>query len=694
VGETFGGSASISPRTSPFFGGTAEIDVASGDLTDGFGGAATIDLSTALAWLSSSRQTNVRVTIEDEDVTGLLDSVRVTDTPDSPALDCEFALVDERNAALHPESFAIGGKAVKVYVTSRSASGTDTLLVFDGITESPSNDEAYAPRATYRAVGLGSLWTESEVCFRLAAFSGLRRFNVLRDEFALMGLTLSTTIEGAELTKPWEFIGPKGWDFLQRQAELEDVYWRPEVDGSLTGLTWGEISSAPSVATIRWSNSFPLREDPPQRPPTEMILSGASLTEDVLDQNTRVFQSSVETETLGRKSGRVTKTTVSGGVTTLYVDEVYETWPLAGVVAGADEYRLRRRTTVTFTYPTVLLLNGETRYTPALSGRVTEIEEYGSAQTHEDDAGANLWEDGTYRLDAEEVFGLRQRVTETFTYQPDDGTETACQLDTTTIEVEGYYAPLVAQIRQKADGSEETEFRWADGTYRDAEEFQTIRETVETWADNAGTDAPRRVDRRQDITAWIQLTAEKTYQYPGGITTTKSASEAYQYAGAITDAWTESHLSGTGERITSVSDGTTGEDSYTPSMVGERIPDVPRASALVPQYATDAFTVTWTLSDHDYPTNTVRDFLECAETSSEGVVAARRRLAWGLATRWTVPMPMLPGLKRWDKVTLIDETRSTGAAGVEAYVLGQTLDLDSTNGWLGAEVILGRPEAV
>ena len=694
MGETFGGSASISAITQPSFGGAVQIDMASGDLTLGFGGTATVDLSTALAWLSNSRQTNVRVTIEGEDITGLLDSVRVTDSPDTAALDCEFSLVDERNASLHADSFARGGKAVKVYVTSRSASGTDTLLVFDGITESPSNDEAYSPRATYRAIGLGSLWGENEVCIRIPAFSGLRRFVVLKDESALLGLTLSTSIPGAELTKPWEFVGTRWWDFLQRQAELEDLYWRPEVDGSLTGLTWAEISSAPSVATVRWSNSFPLREDPPQRPPTEMILSGAMLTEDVLDQNVRVFQSSVETTVFGRKSGRVTKTTVSGGVTTLYVDEVYETWPLAGVVAGADEYRLKKRTTVTMVYPTVTLLNGETRYTPALSSRVTEVEEYGSAQTHQDDAGAHLWTDGTYRLDEEEVFGLRQRVTETFTYQPDDGSATACQLDTTTIKVEGYYAPLVAQYRQQSDGTETTLYRWADGSYRDAETFVTTRETVEKWTDNVGTDAPRRVDRRQDITAFIQDRAEATYTYGGGLVTTVSPREGYIYAGAITDAWTESHLSGTGERITSVSDGTTGEDSYTPSMVGERIPDVPRASALVPQYATDAFTVTWTLTAHDYPTNTVRDFLECAEASTEGVTAARRRLAWGLATRWTVPMPMLPGLKRWDKVTLIDETRSTGTAGVAAYVLGQTLDLDATNGWLGAEVILGRPEAV
>lgn len=692
MADSFGGAATVTPALLPSFGGTALVTT--GEPADSPGGTATIDLSTALAWLSNARQTNVRVTIEDEDITGLLDSVRVTDTPDSPVLDCEFALVDERNAAMHPESFAIGGKAVKVYVTSRSASGTDTRLVFDGITESPSNDEAYIPRATYRAVGLGSLWTESEVCVRVPAFSGLRRFNVLRDESALLGLTLSTTIEGAELTKPWEFVGTKWWDFLQRQAELEDVYWRPEVDGSLTGLTWAEIADAPSVATIRWGNSFPLREDPPQRPPTEVILSGAMLTDDVLDQNERIYQTSIETEVFGRKSGRVTKTTVEGGVTTLYVDEVYETWPLAGVVAGADEYRLRRRTTVTLTYPTVTLLNGEIRYTPALSERVTEVEEYGAPQTHQDDGDAQLWEDGTYRTQEEETFALRKRVTETFTYQPDDGSATACQLDTTTIEVEAYYAPLVAQKRHQSDGTETTEFLWADGSYRDVETFVTTRETVETWNDNTGSDAPRRVDRREDISAWIQATAEKAYTWPGGSPTTISPSEAYAYAGAITDAWTESHLSVTGERITAVSDGTTGEDSYTPSMVGERIPDVPRASALVPQYAADAFIVTWTLSDHDYPVNQVRDFLECAESTGEAVTAAKRRLGWGLATRWTVPAPMVPGLRRWDKVTLIDESRMTGAAGIEVYVTGQSLDLDATNGWLGSTIILSRPEAV
>lgn len=684
--DSFGGAATVTPATLPTVGGTAVVTFAE---ADGPGGTATIDLSAALAWLADARQTNVRVTIDGEDITGLLGSVRVTEAPDSCGLDAEFELVDPRNAALHPASFAIGGHAVEVYVTSRSASGTDTRLVFSGITEAPSNDEPYAPRASYRATGDGSAWGDAEVCIRIPAFSGLRRFDVLRDEALLAGLTLSTTIPGVELTKPWEFVGTAWWEFLQRQAELEDLYWRPEVDGSLTGLTWDEIADAQAALTVRWSNSFPLREDPPQRPPTEMILSGAELTEEVLDQTVRVYQSSVETTVFGRKSGRVTRTTVEGGVTTLFVDEVYETWALAGVVAGADAYRLRRRTTVTMTYPTVTLLNGETRYTPALTTRVTELEEYGAPQTHQADGDAQLWEDGTYRTQAEETFALRQRVTETFTYQPDDGSETACQLDTTTIEVEAYYAPLVAQKRHQSDGTETTLYRWSDGTYRNVETFVTTRETVETWADNLGTDAPRRVDRRQDVTAWIETAHEKAYQWPGGASTTISPSETYKYAGAITDVWTESHLSGSGERITSTADGT-----YTPTMQGEPIPDVPRASALVPQYATDAFTVTWTLSAHAYPVNQVRDFLEGAESSGEGMVAARRRMAWGLATRWTVPLPMLPGLRRWDKVVLIDESRLTGAAGVEAYVLGQSLDLDSVNGWLGQELILARPQEI
>ncbi len=695
MSDSFGGTATTSPRTNPAFGGEATVTYGAGDMDPAFGGTATIDLSTALAWLSNSRQTNVSVLIDGEDVTGLLGTVRITDAPDTPGLGCEFELVDERNAALHPDSFSMGGREVQVYVTSRSASGTDTRLVFDGVTESPSNDEAYSPRATYRAIGLGSLWSDAETCLRVPAFSGLRRFDVLRDDAALLGLTLSTTTPGAELTKPWEFVGTKWWDFALRQGELEDIYWRPNVDGSIEGLTWTEIKTAPAVATIRWSNSFPLREDPPSRPTTQYVLSGAALTEEVLDQTTTVYQFDVETETFGRKSGRITKITVVGGVTTQTVDEVYETWPLAGVVAGADEYRLRTRTTVVNTYPTVLLLNGETRYTPALSGRVTTIETYGSAQTHEDDAGANLWtagtdkQVGTYRLDAEETFGLRQRITETFTYQPDDGSATACQLDQTTVEIEAYYAPLVATVRHQSDGTETTMFRWADGTYRDAETFGTTRETVETWTDSIGEDGPRRVTRTQAITAYFELTAEKSYTYIGGLSTTVSPSESYRYAGVISDAWTESHMNGLGERITSTGDesGTTG---YAPSM--EKVPDVPRASALVPQYATDAFIVTWTLSDHAYPENIQRDFLEGAETTAEAVTVAKRRMMWGLGTRWTVPMPMIPGLRRWDKVTLIDETRSTGAAGVEAYVLGQTLDLDTTNGWLGAEVILGRPQ--
>ncbi len=692
MGDSFGGTATAIPAVLPSFGGTALVSFAEPE-TEVFGGTATVDLSTALAWLADSRQTNVRVLIDGEDVCGLLGNVRVTDTPDAPGLACEFELVDERNAALHPASFAMGGHTVEVWVTSRSASGTDTRLVFSGTTETPSNDEAYCPRATYRAIGLGALWSDEEVCLRVPAFSGLRRFEVLRDEAALRGLTLSTTIPGAELTKPWEFVGTKWWEFLQRQAELEGVYWRPEVDGSLTGLTWAEISDAPAVATISWSNSFPLREDPPQAPPTQLVLSGAQMTEDVLDQTSRTYQYAIETETFGRKSGRVTNVTVEGGVTTRYVDEVYETWPLAGVTAGADEYRLKTRTTVVMTYPTVVLLNGETRYTPALATRVTEVETYGAPQTHQDDADAQLWEGNTWRTQAEETFALRQRVTETFTYQPDDGSETACQLDTTTVKIEEFYAPLLAQKKHQSDGSETTQYRWADGSYRGRETFVTKRETIETWTDTLGQDGPRRVVRRQDVTAWFEKTKERGYQWPGGASTTISPSETYRYAGAITDAWTESHLSGSGERITSAAD-ENGTTEYTPTMVGERVPDVPRASALVPQYATDSFEVTWTLSAHSYPENVVRDLLEGAESAAEAVAVARRRVAWGLGTRWTVPMPMLPGLRRWDKVILIDESRSTGAAGVEAYVLGQTLDLDSVNGWLGAEVILARPQEI
>lgn len=688
MADTFGGSSTVTPATLPTVGGTAVVTFA--EAAGSPGGVATIDLSTALAWLTAERQTNVRVLIDGEEITGLLGTVRVVEAPDSPGLTAEFELVAARNAALHPASFAVGGHTVEVYVTSRSATGTDTRLVFSGTTEVPSNDEPYAPRATYRAIGDGAAWGDHEVCIRIPAFSGLRRFNVLRDEAAAAGLTLSTTIEGTELTKPWEFVGTKWWEFLQRQAELEDVYWRPAVDGTLEGLTWAEISDAQPVATIRWSNSFPLREDPPQAPPTQLVLSGAVITEDVLDQATRVYQYAVETETFGRKAGRVVNVTVNGGVTTRYVDEVYETWPLAGVTAGADAYRLKTRTTVVMTYPVVTLLNGETRYTPALSARVTEVETYGAPKTHQDDGAAQLWEDNTYRTQAEETFALRQRISEAFTYQPDDGSEISCQLDTTTITIEEFYAPLVAQKRHQSDGSETTLYRWADGTYRDAETFVTKRSTVETWADTLGQDGPRRVTRRQDVTAYFEKTAERAYTWPGGAATTISPSETYRYVGAITDAWTESHLSGSGERITSAVD-ENGATGYMPTMVGERVPDVPRASALVPQYAADGFEVTWTLSAHSYPQNIIRDLLEGAESTGEAVTVARRRVSWGLGTKWTVPLPMIPGLRRWDKVTLIDESRLTGAAGVEAYVLGQSLELDPVNGWLGQELILARP---
>lgn len=688
MGETFGGSATVTPVSAPSFGGTAVVTF--GDA--GVGGVATIDTAKAQAWSAAHRMTDVRVLIDGEDVSGLVGAVRIRDDGSGPGLSCEFELVDERNASLHYDSFAVGGRTVEVWVTSRSRTGTDTRRVFLGTTESPSNAESYAPLATYRAIGAGAIWSEEEVCIRVPAFSGLRRFDVLRDEAALRGMTLATTTQGAQLTKPWEFVGARWWDFLERQAELEDIYWRPEVDGSLTGLTWAEVQAQAPALTIRWSNSFPPREDPPSAPPTALILSGARLTDDVRDQTDRTFQVSVETETFGRKSGRVWKVRVVGGVTVQSIEEEYETWPLAGEVEGADEYRLRRRTTVNFTYPTVTLLNGETRYTPALSGRGTEVEEYGAPQTHEEDALAVLWTDGTYRTQSEETFALRQRVTETFTYQPDDGSAKACQLDTTTIEVERYYAPMVAQERHQDDGTETTLYRWADGSYRGRETFVTTRETVESWTDTIGEDGPRRVTRRQDISAFIEATPEKSYTWPSGQATTISPSEDYRYAGAITDTWAESHLNGLGERIRAAEDQTTGEDSYSPSM--ERIPDIPRASALVPQYASEAFMVRWALTDHAYPTNVVRDFLEAAETTGEAVRAARRRMRWALATRWTVPMPFLPGLARWSKVTFIDETRSTGAAGVEAYVLGHALDADPTNGWLGLEVTLGYPREV
>ena len=693
MSDEFGGTATATPLTLPTIGGTATVAFAE-PTVETFGGTGTVDLSTYAAWSAPNRMTDVRVLMDDEDISGLIGAVRVTDAENEPGLSCEFELVDERNASLHPDSLASGGRVVEVWVTSRSRTGTDTRLVFLGTTESPSNDEAYAPRATYRATGVGSIWKDVEVCTRVPAFSGLKRFNVIRDEAALRGLTLSTTIEGAELTKPWEFVGTKYWDFIQRQAELEDLYWRPLVDGSLVGLTWAEIKDAPSVATIRWSNSFPLREDPPTTPPTKLALSGAILTDDVLDQTERIYQTSVETETFGRKSGRVWKVTVNGGVTTQTIAEEWETWALLGVGVGADEYRLQRRTTVVMTYPTVTLLNGETRFTPALSQRVTSIEEYGAPQTGEDDPGGYLWTDGTYRTQDEESFALRQRITETFVYQPDDGSETACQLDTTTIEVEAYYGELVATIRHNSDGTENTTDRWADGSHRATETFQTTRETVEAWTDNLGGTEPRRVTRRQDVQAFIQLTAERAYQWPGGVSTTVSPSEDYLYAGAITDVWTESHMSGTGELIRTTSATSSSGNDYAPSMVGEAIPTIPRASTLVPQYATESFLVTWTLTDHAYPTNYVTDFLEGAETTSEAVKVAKRRVGWGLATKWTVPLPMIPGLLRWQKVTLIDESRSTGAAGVEAYVLGSALDLDPTNGWLGQSLVIGRPQEV
>lgn len=686
MGDTFGGSAMVTPARLPAFGGTAEVTFGA-PTGETFGGSATVDRTTAYPWQAASRMTDVRVILDGEDISGLVGTVKVTDQEDSPGLSAEFEIVDPRNAALHPDSFAIGGRPVEIWVTVRSRTGKDTRRVFVGTTETPSNEETYAPKASYRATGIGSLWSETEVCTRIPAFSGLRRFNVLRAAALERGLTLSTTIEGAELTKPWEFVGTKFWEFLQRQAELEDLHWQPQVDGSLVGMTWQEIQDQPVTTTIRWGNSFSPREDPPATPPTKIVLSGAQLTDDVLDQTDRTYQVSVETETFGRKSGRLWKTRVVAGVTLQTIEEEWETWELAGVTLGADEYRLKRRTTVDLTYPTVTLLNGETRYTPALSGRVTAIEEYGAPET---DSTGNLWTDGTYRTQTAETFALRKRITETFTYLPDDGSETACQLDTTTIKVETYYGALVARVRHNSDGTENTTDRRGDGSYRETETFQTTRETVEKWTDTLGQAGPRRVTRRQDVSAFVQKTPEGSYQYVGGLSTTISPAEEYRYAGAITDTWVESHLNGTGELISYDSR----DDSYTPSMVGQSMPTIPRASALVPQYASDSFIVTWTLTDHGYPEREVRDFLEGAEATSEAVTAQKRRVRWGFATRWTIPMPMVPGLKRWQKVLFIDESRSTGAAGVEAYVLGSELDLDPTNGWLGQTLVIGRPMEV
>lgn len=217
MGDSFGGTATVTPAALPAFGGEATVTFDEPS-SETFGGEATIDGTTAYAWNAAGRMTDVRVLVDGEDVSGLIGLVRITDQEDTPGLSAEFELVDARNAALHPESFALGGKPVEVWVTVRSKTGKDTRCVFIGTTETPSNDEPYCPHATYRAIGLGSLWLETEVCTRLPAFSGLRRFNVLRDEAADRGLTLSTTIEGAELTKPWEFVGTKFWDFVQRQA--------------------------------------------------------------------------------------------------------------------------------------------------------------------------------------------------------------------------------------------------------------------------------------------------------------------------------------------------------------------------------------------------------------------------------------------------------------------------------------------
>lgn len=719
TGATIGGDASATASTLTGITGSAGVDdsalapEASGGLSSGTTSVSETEASswTARVW------GNLRVVLDGADVTSLVGSVSWERSRERAAHYATFTLADPWVSYADQFSYSNGSYPVRIYRYSKSRLDFDETLVFRGRTEAPSNTEPILPTGTFRCVSDSAIWDEPKACFRLNAFGGMTRGEIVQALAASVGLAVEVPPESALVRKPVELMNVPVFEIIRRYGEIEGWYPRGTVDGGIEIRTeqqvWGKIPEYWYDET----NSFTVTEEPPSRPPTRYVLSGTTIEKDFSGSETTGTGATVYEEISGGiRDGRAWETrrrledsgsgdVISGDDAQIIetIDE-YDTFAPLGTVLGVEEFQLKKQTKIRTYFKTYSFKNELGTWSRARTSqqtkRRTTVEEWFSPLAPKD---GELWTDGTHHAGTVQAFQTTSETIEEWAWLPSTDEDRPCELDTLTTTVFGYYARATGGatgIWTRDGGGSETYVEDTSAAFDDGNQYSyvaagglvaydlpRISETIETWT-VASIGGARSVVKsataygmkktRDEIRGVYDAINNFQYRY--------GPLEEYGSIGTAVTRWTQSAIPGK-----HIENGVGLDGSYYSKQVDGEVPDIPRTDGETPSYQQDVMVLDATILTGNYPYNVQAETIPEAEDADELQAIYERRLRMDRALRHTIPAPDNPWVDVWTTIEQTDNVRSVNAWPGPIESIRVSVDILSGAGLAEVVTLLERP---
>lgn len=675
----------------------------SGVDTSIFGGTVACDYKSMAPWFAGTRRTRGRVLIDGEDITGLIGHITINEQDDAITRIATFRVLDPRASFWNSASITRGGRAVKIYLACDDFDTFSEVLEFTGVTDSAPAEGPYCPLATFRCVSLaGTLLSATTGCVQIAAFSGMRRRDILIAYALSAGvvLTLPAGVFMTKVQKPYNISGISIEALFLRYCEVEGQYVRELGDGTTYEIfDWAAVGPD-AAAFINITEDMYLgspREDTPNRPVTLLTVGGSGISQarrgpenpiTTLDEHASGVDAS------GNPWSIDLWVTRQYGVELKSVREDRKVYARLGVATSPATLQLVSRQTTTTSYvmanmygipanePTwaadgwqlaIAPITGERSYyfiaPTAQVATVTDVIE-GWFSPLVDVTHGSLWTDNTHHNDVVENFQETARTVTTNTYDA-----TSCRLSRQLAITQGWYVPQL---------DTPTFYLYDDGTYRNGvqQTYREVKRVDETYSDNlaiaeaGGTST--RVNRHSTVkSAWI-ITAWAAYGAPP----VQLPTESYAVSEATIVLLTGS-IGSASHTETTISNVTNGATSSDRKNVAGSVPDPQVASSTTPQFQLTAITATFSAYTDIFPIVPMTENNEDAETLAELEKVARYRLRKQLAVRETVALPAIRGLRALHPMTLTAPERSLSAK--QCHVEKLTRDFDTLNGWMGMQ---------
>ena len=651
------GTAIISRTETALLTGTATIsDFPTVKIT----GTGTIDRRSVAAWGAQVRRTATRVILgeEAEDLQRISGVVNVNLDEHGLIETASFTVTDPRAAFFDGASIVVGGLPVSIRcrISTDLAETDDT--VFRGVTEAAPSSGAYVPTATIQCAGEGSDWLTPQACLSVAAFAGYTRLDILKAYAASVGITPDRIVGGEtwrEVRQGLDLSGLSPYDLAKRFAEMEDCYVTLRGD-VLHILPAAEVVGPAAVAVYDFTqaNIFSASETPPNRPVARLVLSGVGIPEEILTGGTEETTTAlhIETAPTGERIETRTYTTTVNGVLVARRVEEWRDAAIPGVTPSDVAFRLWKLVETETTWDTVAV-GGVSLPTGRIDQERTVTTEWYSAPCRT--SSGSVWSDGTRHIAASATWQVTGDQITTYVYDAD------CALVAKTTNAGGWYSEIVASGQAYDDGTQraDTSYQWiAPG---DAQPYARATES--------STEETSALTTIQRTYGWDGETPETWRQLTGR----DDRWEGTPGSGRVWHATTEYRQDGS--RL------------ETAALESGQIPQLPRASADVPQYRTEPIVLEATAADGG---EVVTETVWGAEDHTDLANVARQRFRVERSPRYTVFTRANPHIRQYDVVTVTDPTWQHEAR--VGYVAGYTLALDvGSTGALDADYVVVFP---